>query len=361
MSTSDEVKMITQGSSTILSSLLRGSAVLTGRICRCLPRLAALGPALWAMACRDAQATDEKQQRAFDAALAAARKANEADPEPGDIPRVVPVRRPRGEALGFLTVGAVVGFGALGTAFSVAGPRLLAVVPDGIGPYVFAAAAVAWTAAALALAPPSPDEEPEDEDQEDQEQREDEQELGEEQSEERRGTELLLHVLLALSDAEYTKRTGVHLDAVLASAVARGLLDTGTELSDFRAWVESTGLPTVDKLGMRIAGTPTTRVGVRVDAATAALGMTPTTLLEAHSQALVQAPGKAPAMAVPDPAQVPAPAVEEELSEVPVGTPVEAPVATPVPAVLRLIPGGLQDPARTPSPPPSQGQGQEAR
>lgn len=353
--------MIMQGSSRVLSSLLRGSVVLTGRICRCLPRLAVLGPAVWAMACRDAQATDEKQQRAFDAALAAARKANQADPEPGDIPRVVPVRRPRGEALGFLAAGAVVGFGAVGTVFSAAAPRLLAVVPDGIGPYVFAAAAVAWTAAALALAPPfsrSADEEPEDEDQD---KRADEQEVGGEQSEERRGTELLLHVLVALSDAEYTKRTGVHLDAVLASAVARGLLDAGTELSDFRAWVESTGLPTVDKLGMRIAGTPTTRVGVRVDAATAALGMTPTALLEAHSHALIQALGKAPATAGPGPAQVPAAAVEEELAEVADGTPAEAPVSTLVPAVLRLIPGGLLDPVQTPSPAPSQGQGQEAR
>ncbi|MFE2857806.1 hypothetical protein ACFXJO_42640 [Streptomyces lavendulae] len=360
MSTRDEVKMITTGSSTVVSCLLRGSVVLAGRICRCLPRLVALGPAAWAMACRDAAATDEKQQRAFEAALAAARKAKEADPEPDDVPRVVPVRRPAGEALGFLAAASIVGFGVLGTVFSVTVPRLLALIPEGIGPYAVAAAAVGWTAAALAVAPPPT---PKDDHESDPAgerggQEDDDQEQAPTPDP---GTALLLHVLTALSDAEVSKRAGVHLDVVLASAVSSGLLGEGAEVADLRGWVESCGLPTADKLGMRIEGRPTTRVGLRVDAATAALGMTPTALLRARSEAPTQPLGEVPAEA----SAVPAPAVGEGAAETaastPAQTPAGVPVPAPAPAALRLILGGRTDPGQTPSPALSQGFVQGAR
>ncbi|MFE9222384.1 hypothetical protein ACFYN3_39555 [Streptomyces lavendulae] len=360
MSTRNEVKMITQGSSGVVSSLLRGSVVLAGRICRCLPRLAALGPAVWAMACRDAAATDEKQQRAFEAAVAAAQKAKEADPEPEDVPRVVPVRRPAGEALGFLAAGAVVGFGVVGTVCSVTVPRLLAAIPQGIGPYVVAAAAVGWTAAALAVAPPVSAEADDD-----REEPQDTQDAESEEPAQDAGTALLLHVVGALAEAEAARRAGVHLDVVLESAAAAGLLPQDTEVSVLRTWVEGCGLPVEPKLGMRIAGRPVTRVGLRVDAATTALGMAPAALLAARSQAPVQTRGEAPAAAVAAPALVPAQAVGERPAEAPATTPAEAPApapaGTPAPAVLRLIPGGLPDPDSTPSPALSKGRAQEGR
>lgn len=360
MSTSDEIKMITRGSSTVVSSLLRGSVVLAGRICRCLPRLVALGPAVWAMACRDATATDEKQQRAFEAAVAAAQKAKEPEPNADDIPRVSPVRRPAGEALGFLAAASVVGLGVVGTAFSVTVPRLLAVVPEGIGPYVAAAAVVGWTVAALAVAPPAPAEADDDQEQpEDAEAAEDAEPVPD------RGTALLLHVVGALAEAEGAGRAGVHLDVVLDSAAAAGLLPKGTEVSELRTWVEGCGLPVEPKLGMRIEGKPTTRVGLRVDAATTALGMTPAALLVARSKAPVQTSGETVAAAAAAPARVPAQAVGERPAEAAAGTPAEAsaptPVTTPVSAVLRLIPGGLLDPDSAPSPALSQGQAQGSR
>ncbi|MER5417261.1 hypothetical protein [Streptomyces virginiae] len=360
MSTRDEVKMITRGSGAVVSCLLRGSVVLAGRICRCLPRLVALGPVAWALACRDAAATDEKQQRAFEAAVAAARKAKEVEPEPDDVPRVVPVRRPPGEALGFLAAASVVGAGVLGTVVSVTVPRLLAAVPEGIGPYAVAVAVVGWTAAALAVAPP-PAPAPTEDDGQEQDDDQDAQGGAAEADGPDRGTALLLHVLTALSDAEFSRRAGVHLDVLLASAVVRGLLDEGTEQAEFRAWVESTGLPTVDKLGMRIEGKPTTRVGLRVDTATQALGMTPTALLRARSEAPARPLGEASAQA---PA-VPAAAVGEGPAEAAATTPAQAPAAVPVPApapaALRLILGGGQDPEQAPSPTLSQSPAQEAR
>ncbi|MET9603138.1 hypothetical protein [Streptomyces sp. NPDC006459] len=326
MSTSDEVKMILQGSSAVVSSLLRGSVVLAGRICRCLPWLVARGPAVWAMASRDAAATEEKQQRAFEAAVAAARKAKEAEPEPVDVPRVVPVRRPPGEALGFLAAASVVGFGVVGTAFSVTLPRLLAVVPEGIGPYVAAAAAVGWAAAAVAVAPPLPTD-----GDDDQEQPEDAEDAESAEPVLDRGTGLLLHVVGALAEAEGAGRAGVHLDAVLDSAAAARLIPDATEVKELRTWVEGCGLPVEPKLGMRIEGKPTTRVGLRVDAATSVLGMAPAALLAARSRAALQAPGEPPAGATNTPAE------------------------PPVPAVLRLLPGMLLDPGKAPSPALSQG------
>ncbi|MEU3778000.1 hypothetical protein AB0F11_33345 [Streptomyces sp. NPDC032472] len=359
MSTRDEIKAITTGSGAVVSALLRGSVVLAGRICRCLPRLAGLGPAAWAMARRDAAATDERQQRAFEAAVKAARRAKQPEPTAEEIPRVAPVLRPAGEALGFMAAASVVGVGVLGTVVSTTVPRLLAVIPQGIGPYVVAATAVGWTAAALAVAPPPP---AEDDDQEQLEGAGDDQEQpAVESAPQDRGEALLWHVLTALSDAEATKRQGVHLDVLLASAVTRGLLAEGTEQTEFRSWVEACGLPTIDKLGMRIEGKPTTRVGVRVDAATEALGMTPTALLEARSLAPTWPAGEPQAEA----SVVPAAAVGEEPAEAAANTPAETLVPAPagplLPAVLRLIPGGRMDPDSAPSPALSQGQVQEAR
>ncbi|MEU3670795.1 hypothetical protein [Streptomyces virginiae] len=362
MSTRDEVKMITTGSGTVVSSLLRGSVVLAGRICRCLPRLVAFGPAAWAMACRDAAATDEKQQRAFEAAVTAAQKAKEAEPEPGDVPRVVPVRRPPGEALGFLAAASIVGFGVLGTVFSVAVPRLLAVIPEGIGPYVVAAAAVGWTAAALAVAPPPATQ---DDHESEGEEHEDVEEGQEQVFALDPGTALLLHVVGALAEAEGARRSGVHLDVVLDSAAANGLLPDGTEVSELRTWVEGCGLPVEPKLGMRIEGKPVTRVGLRVDAATTALGMAPAALLAAYARGLVQTPGQPPVVAAAAPAREPVRAVGERPAEAAASTPaeasVQAPCGTPEPAVLRLIPGGLLDPDRTSSPALSPGQARGAR
>ncbi|MCJ0875229.1 hypothetical protein [Streptomyces sp. AP-93] len=160
-----------------------------------------------------------------------------------------------------------------------------------------------------------------------------------------RGTALLLHVVGALAEAEGAGRAGVHLDVVLDSAAAAGLLPQGTELSVLRTWVEGCGLPVEPKLGMRIEGKPVTRVGLRVDAATTALGMAPAALLAARSQAPVQTRGETPAAAAAAPARVPAQAVGEWAAEAAAHTPAEAPApapaSTPAPALLRLIPGGL--------------------
>ncbi|MEV7835368.1 hypothetical protein AB0P12_32810 [Streptomyces subrutilus] len=351
MSTSDEIRLITRGGGTVVSSLLRGSVVLAGRICRCLPRVAGLGPGVWAMACRDAAATDERQRHAFDAAVAAARKAAAPEPAPGDVPRVPPVRRPVGEALGFLAAGSVVGFGVVGTVFSVTIPRLVAAIPEGIGPYVAAAVAVGWTAAALAVAPPPT---PADDHENDV--------TGEQDTEDQDqppapdpGAALLTHVLGVLAVAETAGRAGVHLDAVRASAVAAGLLSEDIEQTAFRAWVESCGLPTADKVGMRIEGRPVTRVGMRIAAATEALGMTPAALLRARSQTPAQTPVHTPGEAPADAVRAPAPAVGEGPTQTPPGVPGSGPASTPVPAPPVLSLGGVLTPDRTPSPALSQG------
>ncbi|MEU6299786.1 hypothetical protein [Streptomyces erythrochromogenes] len=141
-----------------------------------------------------------------------------------------------------------------------------------------------------------------------------------------RGTALLLHVVGMLAEAEAARRAGVHLDVVLDSAAAAGLLPQDTEVNVLRAWVEGCGLPVEPKLGMRIEGKPVTRVGLRVDAVTTALGMAPAALLAARSQAPVQTPAAAAAAA---PARVPAQAVGEGPAEAAPATPAEAPVPAP--------------------------------
>ncbi|MFD8636591.1 hypothetical protein [Streptomyces sp. NPDC059533] len=239
--------------------------------------------------------------------------------------------------------------------YAAGGAFFLWPVVGGWVPTVLTTAPAVWVVAAL-IAGQQGDHGPGAEGDDDQEQPQDA-----EPGEADRGTALLLHVLTGLSDAEATKRAGVHLDVLLASAVKRGLLDEGTEVADLRTWVESTGLPTVDKLGMRIEGKPVTRVGVRVDAATAALGMTPTALLEARYEAPTRPLGETPAEA----AAAPAPVVGEGPAEAAATTPAQAragvPVPAPAPAALRLILGGGEDPKQTPSPALSQGPAQEAR
>ncbi|MCX4547234.1 hypothetical protein [Streptomyces sp. NBC_01565] len=380
MSTGAQVREIVRPGSAF-TALWSGSVVLGGMVCRCAGRVVGW---VWDVASVDAEATEAVQAKADKAAKAKAakakakaRKAAKADQDDDDLdddqepeddaevtaPAVKPVRRPAGEALGLAAFGGLLVSGAAGTAGTLLWPYVQL-----LGPWrgVLAGAGVlGWMVAAWMLAPPPAPQDDHENDREGEEHEDDVQEQPQDAEDAEpapdRGTALLLHVLTALSDAEYTRRAGVHLDVVLASAVARGLLAEGTEQSVFRGWVEATGLPTVDKLGMRIEGTPTTRVGLRVDAVTAALGMTPTALLNARSQAPVQARGEARAGAVVVPVQ----AVGETPVEAAAGTPAEAPapapVSTPAPAVLRLIPGGLLDPDSAPSPALSQGQVQEAR
>lgn len=203
--------------------------------------------------------------------------------------------------------------------YAAGGAFFLWPVVGGWVPTVLTTAPAVWVVAAL-IAGQQGDHNPgaEDEDEDD-DQEHDDQEVPEEKAPAPdRGMELLLHVIRDLSDAEFSKRAGVHLDVLLDSAVAAGHVPEGTEQTEFRAWLEAAGLPIEDKLGMRIEGKPVTRVGVRIDAATRALGMTPTQLLEARLKTLVQGPARVPVQAAPE---------------------------APAPALLRLIPGGLQPPS----------------
>ncbi|MFJ6941172.1 hypothetical protein [Streptomyces sp. NPDC101132] len=357
-----------------LPALVSGSVVLAGLLCRCAGRAAGW---LWDVASVDAEATAAAQAKADKAARAKAAKARKAarakadqdddveddDQEPEDdatvtAPAVRPVRRPVLESLGLAAFGGLLASGAAGTAGTLLWPYV-----QQLGPYqgvLLTVGGMGWAVAAWTLAPAAA----EDDGQEP--------EAGEQQPDAEdtapapdRGTALLLHVVGALAEAEGAGRAGLHLDVVLASAVAAGLLAEGTEQGEFRAWVEGCGLPTADKVGMRINGRPTTRVGLRIDAATAALGMSPAALLRARAQASVQTPGETAVAAAAAPAGVPAQAVGERAAGTPAGTPAEAPVpapaGTPAPAALRLIPGGLLGPDSAPSPALSKGRAQEAR
>lgn len=271
-------------------------------------------------------------------------------------------RRPALEALAYLALGGMLAAGALATLAALIAPHLAALAP--YKPYLLAAGGLGWAAAAWTAAPPPRPrgwwrkkttdaavvDAPAVVDDVGQEDAED----GQEDAEEARGTALLCHVITALSDAETVGRAGVHLDVVLGSAIVAGLLPADTELPAFRAWVEACGLPTVDKLGMRIEGKPVTRVGLRVDGATGVLGATPTAWLEARSQGLAGGGSTTPARPVGEaPATTPAQPPAEPGPTTPAGT--------PVPAALRLIPGGRQHPDQTPSPTVSQGSAQETR
>ncbi|MFJ9551846.1 hypothetical protein [Streptomyces erythrochromogenes] len=381
MSTRAQVREIVRPGSAFIA-LWSGSVVLAGLVCRCGGR--ALGWA-WDVASVDAEATEAAQAKADKAARAKAAKAKakarkaakadqdddaedgDDDQEPEDdstvtAPAVKPVRRPVPESLGLAAFGGLLASGAAGTTATLIWPYA-----QQLGPYqgvLATAGGLGWAVAAWMLAPaPAP---AEDHDQEpDAEAQQAEVEDAEAAEAPDRGTALLLHVVGALAEAEAVGRVGLHLDVVLASAVAAGLLAEGTEQGEFRTWVEGCGLPTADKVGYRIGGKPVTRVGLRIDAATAALGMSPAALLRARVQAPVTAPGETPAAAAVAPTQVPAQGVGERAAEALAGTPAEAPspapAGTPAPAVLRLIPGGLLDPDSAPSPALSKGRAQEAR
>ncbi|MFC8155854.1 hypothetical protein ACFUO0_17635 [Streptomyces cinereoruber] len=298
MSTVAEVRGLTRGGGSALTALVSGSMVLAGKLCGCVP--AALGWA-WRQASVDVEATAAAQAKADRAA------AKKADDEEVRAPQVAPVRRPALETLGMLAFGGALAAGALGTVGALIWPYVQMLAPwRGV---IAAVGGLAWMAAAWMLAPPTA---PADE-------TEDEEDLAEDEEQEApatetdRGMELLLHIVRDLSDAEAAKRAGVHLDVLLDSATAAGLVPEGTETPALRAWLEAAGLPTEDKLGMRIEGKPTTRVGVRIDAVTRVLGMSPTALLEARRQ-----------------------------------TPAPTPAEAPAPAVLTLIPGGLLGPSPAP-------------
>ncbi|MFC8267797.1 hypothetical protein ACFUIZ_19000 [Streptomyces cinereoruber] len=300
MSTVQEVRGLTRGGGSALTALVSGSMVLAGKVCGCVP--AALGWA-WHQASIDVEATAAAQAKAD---RAVAKKAGGEDEEVR-APQVAPVRRPALESLGMLALGGALAAGALGTVGAVVWPYVQMLAPwRGV---IATVGGLAWMAAAWMLAPPTA---PADE-------TEDEEDLDEDQEQEAPATEtdwgmdLLLHIVRDLSDAEAAKRAGIHLDVLLDSATAAGLIPEGTETPVLRAWLEAAGLPTEDKLGMRIEGKPVTRVGVRIDAVTRVLGMSPTALLEARRQ-----------------------------------TPAPAPAEAPTPAVLTLIPGGLLGPSPAP-------------
>ncbi|MFC8494729.1 hypothetical protein ACFUJU_28835 [Streptomyces sp. NPDC057235] len=301
MSTVAEVRGLTRGGGSALTALVSGSMVLAGKVCGCVP--AVLGW-VWGLASIDVEATAAAQAKADRAA-----KAKQTDDEDEEVraPRVAPVRRPALEALGMLALGGGLAAGALGTVGALVWPYVQMLTPwRGV---IATVGGLAWMAAAWMLAPPAT---PADEDEAEEELDED-QEQEAPASEADQGMALLLHIVRDLSDAEASKRAGVHLDVLLDSATTAGLVPEGTQTPALRAWLEAAGLPVEDKLGMRIDGKPVTRVGVRIDAVTGVLGMSPTALLEARLKASAPAPSEAPA-----------------------------------PAVLTLIPGGLHGPSPAP-------------
>ncbi|MFI1154992.1 hypothetical protein [Streptomyces sp. NPDC020817] len=382
MSTGTQVREIARPGSAF-TALWSGSVVLAGLVCRCGGRV--LGWA-WDVASVDVEATEAAQAKADKAARAKtararakARRAAKADQDDDDLDDdqeqdddaevtarpVKPVRRPVPESLGLAAFGGLLASGAAGTAGTLLWPYV-----QQLGPYqgvLVTAGGLGWAVAAWMLAPaPAPataEDDGQEPDAEAQQVEVEDAEAGEAAPDP--GTALLLHVVGALAEAEAARRAGVHLDVVLDSATAAGLLPAGKEVSDLRTWVEGCGLPVEPKLGMRIEGKPVTRAGLRVDAVTTALGMTPAALLAARSQAPVQTPGETPAAFAATPARVPVQAVGEGAAEAASGTlaeaPVLAPASAPAAAVLRLIPGGLLDPDSAPSPALSKGQAQEAR
>ncbi|RPK77942.1 hypothetical protein EES46_34665 [Streptomyces sp. ADI98-10] len=332
-----------------LPDLVSGSWVLAGMGCGCVARVlrwawdqASDDPAaaaqLAAYTTRAAAVEGEGEERA--AALAALGAAPSG-------------RRPALEALAYLALGGMLAAGGIATVAALAAPHLAALAEWRLG--ILAAGGLGWSVAAWSVAPPPQapktpaDTEPADGDDVGQDDAADDQD-----PEEVRGTALLWHVVAALSGAESAGRAGLHLDVVLDSAIEAGLLPETTEQAEWRTWVESCGIPVEDKVGYRIAGKPTTRVGVRIDAATTALGMTPTALLAARTQHPAGGGPTTPARPVGEtPATTPAQTTAE-------ATPA-TPASAPVPAALRLIPGGRQHPDQTPSPALSPGSAQETR
>ncbi|MDX3064002.1 hypothetical protein PV518_17735 [Streptomyces sp. ND04-05B] len=333
-----------------VTGLLSGSWALAGMGCRCVGRLlhwaweqSATDPE--AQAAVQAHAEKEAKVRAKWAKRRAKQGEETEEGEDGEAKELEALgaapsgRRPFLEALAYLALGGLLAAGAAGTAAVLLAPHVGLLAPW--QPVIVSVGGLAWMAAAWMVAPP-----PEPVPGEDAEVQEQEDGQDDAVDEADRGTALLLHVVGALAAAESAGRAGLHLDAVLESAVEAGLLAEGTELPVMRAWVEATGLPVADKVGYRIDGKPVTRVGFKIAAVTEALEMTPTALLATRSETPA---GEAPAAAV------------RPVAEPPAETPVKASPEVSAPAVLRLIPGGLLDPDPAPSPPLSQESAQEAR
>ncbi|MFJ2438806.1 hypothetical protein ACIOWM_36945 [Streptomyces anulatus] len=332
-----------------LPDLVSGSWVLAGMGCGCVARALR-----WAWD----QASDDPAAAAQLAAYTKRAQAVEGEGEERAAALAALGARPSGrrpalEALAYLALGGMLAAGGIATLAALITPHLAALADWRLG--ILAAAGIGWSVAAWSVAPPQPAPkaaatELADGDDVDQDDAAD----GEKDAEEVRGTALLCHVITALSDAETVGRAGTHLDVVLDSAIVAGLLPADTEFSAFRAWVEACGLPTVDKIGYRIKGVPTTRVGIRVDGVTGVLGVTPTAWLEARSQARSGGGPSTPARPVGEtPATTPAQTTAEAAPT--------TPASTPVPAALRLIPGGRQHPDQTPSLTASQESAQKAR
>ncbi|MFI6143418.1 hypothetical protein ACIBCC_35155 [Streptomyces griseus] len=328
-----------------LPDLVSGSWVLAGMGCGCVARVLR-----WAWDQASDDPTAAAQLAAYTKGAQAVEKVEGEEERAAALAALGAApsgRRPALEALAYLALGGMLAAGALATVAALATPHLVALAEWRLG--ILAAAGLGWSVAAWSVAPPPPSPKAATELVDD-----GQGDAAEEDTEAARGAALLVHVITALSDAETVGRAGVHLDVVLQSAIAAGLLAPDTELPVLRAWVEATGLPTVDKLGYRIEGRPVTRIGLRVDGATGVLGATPTAWLDARFQPLAGGGPTAPAQPV-----------GETPATTPTQPPAEAapttPASTPVPAALRLIPGGRQHPDQTPSPTVPQRSAQEAR
>lgn len=391
-----------QGVGSVLTALVSGSLVLGGRICTCITTA---GTRMWETACTDPAATAERQEAANEAVrkraaakakAAAARRRKRAEEtgedddqdDDGELtaeqltaitaPPVVMVRRDKGDALAVLGLGGLLGGAGVYAGAQTVGPMIADLV-GGNGSMIVCGGAAVWAVAAWMVSPPPEAAEAEDveegfEDPEDGfgEFEEDDVEEGQEAAPPavHPGAALLWHVIRDLSDAEFSKRAGVHLDVLLDSAVASGLLPQDTEQTKFRQWLEAAGIPTVEKLGMRIEGKPVTRAGARVDAFVAAHGYSPTTLLQNAPAAGTRTPAGDPVQArgetpLGTPAGARVPAQGEAPASTPAGAPVPARQEAPAAAFLTLIPGGLSAlapaPSQTPSPAPFQQGAQEGR
>lgn len=353
MSTVDEVRGVTRGAGSAITALYSGSMVLAGRLCGCVGHVIVWA---WDQASIDPEATAAAQAKADKAARAKAAKAkakadkesaddDDQDEEEGEVtaPPVTPVRRPAPESAGMLALSGMLAAGAAGTVAVLIDPYLGLLTPW--RPVIASVGGVAWMVAAWMVAPP-PTAKPSAKGEEDSAEETEDSAEAEEEAEDG-GEALLRHVLRSLADAESAGRAGLHLDVVLDSAAEAGLVPEGTEVAELRAWVGACGIPTDDKVGMRINGRPTTRVGMRIARVTEALKMSPAALLRARAAAPAGGPAGTPARPV---GETPVETTPEAPVGAPAETPVETPAGVPVPAALGLIPGGRRGPSQTPSP-----------
>ncbi|MFG2137086.1 hypothetical protein [Streptomyces sp. NPDC048650] len=319
MSALTEVQALTRGSSVALTALMSGSMVLAGRICRCAGRGVAWA---WDQASIDGSATAAAQAKADKTAQAAKTRTSKSkkagadehqgedepeEPEEVKAPPVAPVRRPALETLAMLALGGLLAAGAVGTLGTVAAPYLHHLTSwrgliAGVG-------GLAWMVAAWMVAPPPAP--AEDEDQE----HEDVQDGAEDKDEGLSLGDLLgRHVLEQLVELEEQGRPGLHVTALLTSAVDVGLLaPDAMDKTAMRTWLEATGLPVTKSV--KVAGA--VDYGVRLDRVREALGMGP-------AEALEKAFGGAPVGTAP---ATPAEAVIEVPAE-PAVEPVQAPRLT---------------------------------